>query len=550
MKKIILTVFVALGVFCCSPAQNQADRIQKQLSIFNEVMRTLDVNFVDTLNYEAITRAAINAMLAHTDPYTIYFPEEKSDIINQMTTGKYAGVGAIIAQIGDTVYIEYPYYGKPAYTAGLRAGDAILAIDGEKMVGKKNSEVSSRLRGKIGTPLKIQVKRVGHTRPITMTITRDEIHMPSVTYSALLDNGMGYILFSDFTENSSLEFKHHVEKMASEALGGLKGLIIDLRGNPGGIVGEAARILSYFIDEGTTVVVTKRRDEVIRTYKTQQPPVWRELPLVVLVDEESASASEIVAGTLQDLDRAVIIGERTYGKGLVQNVMTIEDGGDLKVTIAKYYIPSGRCIQALDYRKMTDDGKPYRTPDSLTNEFSTLHGRKVRDGGGIQPDVNIKDENEGGSLAYSLMQDQQFLFFANHYAAKHNSIAPLKDFEVTDDIMQELLNFLKQRDYKYTSVSAKYLEDMERALKFDGIADSCKAELDALSAKLNPSLEEAFKIDDYNIRNALAWELLNRYYPDAGPYAYSTKHDNVLLWAIELLNDPEQMKNILSTKQP
>ena len=545
MKKTAFITFALLAISAHIAADNSAERIQKQLSIYNEVMRTLDVNFVDTLNYEAINRAAINAMLSKTDPYTTYYPEDETNTLNQMTTGKYAGVGAIIHPIGDTVYIQMPYYGKPAYNAGLRAGDAILAIDGDKMVGQTSSQVSQRLRGKIGTTLKVKVARTGEKKPLTMTVTRDEIQLDAVEFSTLLDGGLGYINFSDFTENSAAEFRSKIEAMSAAQADGLNGLIIDLRDNPGGIVGEAARILSYFIDEGTTVVTTKRRDKVIRTYKTQQAPLWRNLPLVVLVGESSASASEIVAGTLQDLDRAVIIGQRTFGKGLVQSVREIEGGGNLKVTVAKYYIPSGRCIQAIDYSHPHEDGRAYRMPDSLTSEFKTAHGRIVKDGGGIQPDINIKEEEKGGSLSYCLNQDSQFFLFANQYAATHKTIAPPQDFEVTDELAAEFLEYLKNTGYKYQSLSAKYMDDIKRALKFDGIDSVCTAELEALNAKLNPTLEEAFTIDNYYIRENLALELLSRYYPDKGIYSYFLRNDKALQEAIKLLNDPSRMKSIL-----
>lgn len=545
MKKTILSVLL-LCMTAAVAAQKQASRIEKQLSVYNQIMRELDVNFVDTLSYEQMNLAAIRAMLSYTDPYTVYYPPEKSDLLTQMTTGKYAGVGAIITSVNDTVYFSDPYVGKPAYKAGVRAGDAILSIDGEKMTGLATSEVSQKLRGKIGTELKVKVKRAGVEKPLTFSITREQIQMDPVIYSTVIDNKYGYLDFQDFTENSSSDFRDVVEKLTSSA--SLEGLIIDLRGNPGGLVGEAAKILSYFIDEGTTVVVNKSHGEVQRTYKTPTAPRWRDMPLVVLVDDETASAAEIVAGTLQDLDRAVIVGGRTFGKGLVQSVREIEGGGNLKITVAKYYIPSGRCIQAIDYSHRADDGKPYYMPDSLTSEYKTANGRTVRDGGGITPDVEYKDDITGGSISYRLSQDQQFFLFANKYAAEHSTIESLETFEVTDAIMKQFTDYLHSTGYQYTSFSAKYLDEMKKALKYDGLLDSCEVELGALEKKLNPSLEDALRIDDVYVRYSLALELLNRYYSHEGTYGYMVRNDKCVAKAKELLADPERMKDILSGK--
>ncbi len=546
MKKTVISSFLALCAMVNVVAQTQSGRIQKQLSIYNQVMRELDANFVDTLSYETINNAAIKAMLYYTDPYTVYFPPEKTNVLQQMTTGKYAGVGSTITQLDDTVFFADPFADKPAYKAGIKAGDAILSIDGEKVIGMSSADVSSRLRGKIGTTLQVKVKRHGVAKPLTMNITREQIQTPSVSYNALLDNNYGYIHFDDFTENSSSEFHAALESLAARAE--LKGLIIDLRGNPGGIVGEAAKILSNFIDEGTAVVVTKRHDEVLRTYKTPYAPQWRDLPLVVLVDDDTASASEIVAGTLQDLDRAVIMGQRTFGKGLVQSVRAIEGGGNLKVTVAKYYIPSGRCIQAIDYSQRTDDGKPYYMPDSLTHEYTTAHGRVVRDGGGIKPDVEIKTAEDGGSIAYRLSQDQQFFRFANIFVAKHPTIEPAASFVVSDTIMRQFTEYLKNIDYKYTSFSAKYAEEMRRALKYDGLLDSCSVELEALESKLNPPLEQALAIDDHYVRESLAMEILNRYYSHHGTYAYYVRNDLAIRTALQYLTDPRKMSEVLNPK--
>ena len=386
LKTLILMLAICLPAI----AQEQKEfRINKNLTIYNDVMRQLDLNYVDTLNYDQMVKTSIDAMLGKLDPYTVYLPEDKTEDLQFMTTGAYGGIGAVISQRNGKSYITDPYEGMPAQRNDVRAGDIILEIDGKSTKGKTLNEVSNMLRGKPHDKIRLKLERYGEKKPIIREFERETIQINPVGYAGIVANGTGYVQLNEFTDKAATEFKAAVNRMVKSD--SISALVIDLRDNGGGIIDEAIKIVGYFVPKGTEVVSTKGKiTSTERVYKTTTEPIYPDMKLAVLTNRASASASEIVAGAMQDLDRAVLIGERTFGKGLVQNIRPISYDGHLKITTAKYYIPSGRCIQAIDYSHRNEDGSVGRVPDSLTHVFHTKNGRIVRDGGGISPDIDIK----------------------------------------------------------------------------------------------------------------------------------------------------------------
>ncbi len=425
MKRLTL-IFSALCVFTLLFADSNTPRIDKHLRIYSDIMRQLDMYYTDTLPYEQMLEAGVAAMLKRVDPYTIYYPKQKEQDIRLMTTGKYGGIGAIIQQQGDSVCVSNPYKGMPAQKAGLRAGDIIVRIDSTDVKGLKTDGVSKLLRGNPGSKIHLEVIR--ETERLSFDFEREDITLSPVSYTALLPDSSGYICFSEFTEKSSKVFAHAVDSLGGL---GMKRLVIDLRGNGGGLIDEAVKIMSLFVERGTPIVTVKGRRTKDHTYRTASNPKYKDLPLIVLVDRQTASAAEIVSGAMQDLDRAIVAGTRTYGKGLVQNIRPIAYDGQLKLTTAKYYIPSGRCIQAIDYSKRRQDGSVERVPDSLTHTFKTRLGRTVRDGGGIVPDLLVEeDTTKKVNITYDLYRKQMYFRYANHYRNRHATVPPLSQISL------------------------------------------------------------------------------------------------------------------------
>ena len=518
--------------------------IAKNLEVFHDIVTELDRFYVDTINPSKTIEAGIQAMLRGIDPYTEYYPEKDVNDLKMITTGKYAGIGAIIRQYTnrDYVYIDEPYENMPAARAGLKAGDEILSINGESMKGKASSYVSDHLRGEADTKLTITVRRPGVPDSISIDLTRSVISLPSVPYYGMWQ-GYGYILLESFTEHCS---RSVMEALVDLKEKGAKGIILDLRGNGGGLLQEAVDIVGLFVPKGTPLVETRGKiPQAASKYVTERNPIDENIPLVVMTDDQSASASEIVAGSLQDLDRAVIVGTRTFGKGLVQTTRMLAFNGTLKVTTAKYYIPSGRCIQEIDYSKRNDKGQAQHIPDSLTKVFYTAAGRPVRDGGGIRPDVECKQDTMPDILYY-ISQNVVLFDFVNDWCTKHATIAPVEDFALTDDDYVAFKEFVSNSDFKYESSSGKALESLKKIAQREGLADKAKDEFKSLEEKLQYDLKNDLDVFRTDLERVLAMEIVARYYYQRGAVVQSLKSDKFLADAVKLLDDPARYRSILS----
>ena len=549
MKKVLISL---LMVLLAAPAFAQIDRdhdfkTAKNMDIFNSIYKNLDLMYVDTLDAEEVVGNGIKAMLGSLDPYTTYYPEEKVNELKNMLTGKYAGVGAVVRynfQL-QRVCISEPYENMPAAEVGLKKGDIILSIDDEDMTNKDVAYVSDHLRGDPGTSFIIKVKRPSTGKTLKMKITRRTIQMPFLPYYGMLEGGYGYINFNSFTDNCAKDVRRAFIDLKKQ---GAKGLVFDLRNNGGGSVSEAVSIINMFLPKGKTVL--KMQGKLQRSnkeYKTSVEPVDSVMPMVVLVNGNSASASEIMSGSLQDYDRAIILGTRTYGKGLVQTTMDLPYNGQMKLTTAKYYIPSGRCVQALNY-KHAKGGYVEHVPDSLTKVFYTANGREVRDGGGVKPDVEVKPDslpNIAFYLAGARDSNEVMLNYEVDYIAKHPTIAPAKDFALTDADYDEFKARVLKADFKYDRETEKYLKDLEKLAKFEGYYDDAKPEFEALKKKLSHNVAKDLDFNKEYIKQLLENEIVAAYYFQAGAIQNSLRYDKQIKEAVKLLNSPEEYSKIL-----
>ena len=549
MKKVLISL---LMVLLAAPAFAQIDRdhdfkTAKNMDIFNSIYKNLDLMYVDTLDAEEVVGNGIKAMLGSLDPYTTYYPEEKVNELKNMLTGKYAGVGAVVRynfQL-QRVCISEPYENMPAAEVGLKKGDIILSIDNEDMTNKDVAYVSDHLRGDPGTSFIIKVKRPSTGKTLKMKITRRTIQMPFIPYYGMLEGGFGYINFNSFTDNCAKDVRRAFIDLKKQ---GAKGLVFDLRNNGGGSVSEAVSIINMFLPKGKTVL--KMQGKLQRSnkeYKTSVEPVDSVMPMVVLVNGNSASASEIMSGSLQDYDRAIILGTRTYGKGLVQTTMDLPYNGQMKLTTAKYYIPSGRCVQALNY-KHSKGGYVEHVPDSLTKVFYTANGREVRDGGGVKPDVEVKPDslpNIAFYLAGARDSNEVMLNYEVDYIAKHPTIAPAKDFALTDADYDEFKARVLKADFKYDRETEKYLKDLEKLAKFEGYYDDAKPEFEALKKKLSHNVAKDLDYNKEYIKQLLENEIVAAYYFQAGAIQNSLRYDKQIKEAVKLLNSPEEYGKIL-----
>lgn len=544
-KNQILFVLLCLSTLAIA-ADTRSFRISKNLSIFNTVFRELDAFYVDTLNYDKMATGAINEMLARLDPYTTYIPEKETDDLKFMTTGEYAGIGALITKIGTTICVSEPYEGMPAQRNDVRAGDIILEVDGKSVSGLSVSDVSSKLKGTPNTTIKLKLQRIGLKKPIEKEFLREKIQVNPITYAALVAPKVGFVQLSDFTDKSAMELKLAVNELVKNHQ--IESLIIDLRNNGGGLIDEAVKIMGFFVPKGSDVVTTRGKNKLTeRIYKTPAEPVFPNLKLAVLVNRGSASASEILAGAVQDLDRGIIIGERTFGKGLVQNIRPVNFGGHVKITTAKYYIPSGRCIQAIDYSHRNEDGSVGRVPDSLTTEFKTKNGRKVRDGGGIVPDIKTTDDRKM-NIAYYIYMQNIYFEFANQYVSQHQSIAKPSDFALSDADYQSFKDYLVEKKFTYKTESEKMFAEFQDLVKSEGIDKYTADELKALEQKLKPDVMRNVDDNKADIVELLSLEIIKRYYFQKGEIEYALRADKELKAAIENLNDKSLYDNLLSVK--
>ncbi len=549
MKKILIAGICLLmcNTFIFAQKDERNFEISKNLDIFNSMYKELDMFYVDTIDVEKVIRSGMDAMLSELDPYTVYVSDKEADDLKFITTGEYAGVGAGIIQTEDKkVVISDPYEGMPAQKSGLKAGDIILEIDGENMVGKPSSEVSSKLKGQANTIVKVTVERPGEKKPITKEIKRENIYINSVPYFGMITDKIGYISLSSFTEKTGSELKYAILDLINNQKA--EKLVLDIRNNLGGIMEAGVQTVNFFVPKGKDVLSTKGKiKQWNRTYKTTLEPIAEDIPLVVLVNNSSASTSEIVSGALQDLDRAVIVGNRTYGKGLVQTTRDLDYNSILKVTIAKYYIPSGRCIQAIDYTHRDKNGSADYIPDSLTTEFSTANGRKVRDGRGISPDFTVDDEKPG-NISYYLVAENTIFDYATQYAIKHPTIAPVANFSLTDTDYADFKQFVKSKDFTYDRQTEKYLKGLKEVAEFEGYLDSASAEFAALESKLKPDLDKDLATFEPQIKRMLSAEIVKRYYYQKGEIVQNLKNDKDLEKAIEVLNNTELYNNTLKPK--
>lgn len=552
MKKLFYAAALLIAAAFMSQAETRSPKadINANLTIFNAVVKELQSNYVDTIDMEKSVQTAIGAMLNRLDPYTEYMPRKEQEDFRTLNSGEYAGIGSYIMQRDGNVYISGPHEGSPAAQAGLRTGDLITMVDTVTVLGMTTEQVSNRLKGQRGTTVKVTVKRpYVQDSILTFEIVRDKIQIPSVPYSGVIGGDLGYIQLSQFSEKSADEVLDALDRLTGE--NNIKGLVLDLRDNGGGFLESAVKILGYFLPKGTEVLRTRGKgvmDE--RVYKTSDKPVAPQLPLVVLIDEGTASASEITAGALQDLDRAVIMGSRSFGKGLVQTTRELPYEGLLKVTVARYYIPSGRLIQAIDYSHRNPDGTVARIPDSLTTAFTTAAGRIVRDGGGITPDIKVKYP-EISRLTYNVVRDNWAFDFANKYYAAHPSIPAPGDFVITDSIYEDFKRFINPAKFNYDKVCETMLKNLREAAKIEGyMNDSLSAQMDCLEAMMKHPLDKDLDTHRDAITPYLEREIVNRYYYRPGEIRSFLRHDAAIDSAVAILHDPAEYHRLLSPQLP
>lgn len=551
LRGALLVLLVAAGTSCFFGFKNSDShsfQVAKNLDIFNSIVKELDLFYVDTIDPNKTIRTGIDAMLYSLDPYTCYYPEDDQSELEQMLKNSYGGIGSIItwnSKLKRSMIAE-PYEGMPAATSGLKAGDILMEIDGKDLMGKNNQEVSEMLRGQVGTGFRLKVQRPGVEQPLEFDIVRRSIQLPIIPYYTKLDNGIGYINLSTFSGNPSREFKQAFLDLKKQ---GITSLVIDLRNNGGGLLDEAVEIANFFLPRGKTLVTTKGKvKQASNTYKTLREPLDLEIPLALLVNSNTASSSEILAGSLQDLDRAVIIGTRTLGKGLVQTTRQLPYGGTMKLTTSKYYIPSGRCVQAIDYQHRNEVGVAERIPDSLTSVFHTAAGREVRDGGGVTPDIGVTPEKLPNILYY-LVNDNLIFDYATQYCLKHPTIAPAREFVVTDADYADFKEMVKKADFKYDQQTEKMLKTLKEMAEFEGYLADAAPEFEALEKKLSHNLERDLDHFAKDIKSMIAQEIIKRYYYQRGGIIEQLKDDDDLKEAVKVLTDPAAYGRILSVQK-
>lgn len=544
ISKIILVVSIALTSVVSVGYVDSYFEVSKNLDIFATLFRELNIYYVDGADPGKLMKTGVDAMLESLDPYTNYIPESNIEDYKMMTTGQYGGIGALIQKQGDYVVISEPYEGFGAFKAGLMAGDKILEVDGKSVKGKTTTDIREFLLGQPGTSIELKIERPGTEEPMLKKVVREEVKIKDVPFYSMLKDSVGYIKLNGFTETASTEVKEALLSLKEQ---NAKSLILDLRGNGGGLLKEAVAIVNFFVPKGTEIVSTKGKiKDWDKTYKAELNPIDTEIPLVVLIDGGSASASEIVSGSLQDNDRAVIVGTQSFGKGLVQSVRPLSYNSKLKVTVAKYYTPSGRCIQKLDYTHRSEDGIVNEVADSLISEFKTVNNKRpVFDGKGIAPDIKVKREPIS-DISVSLLTKNLFFGYATDYRLKHESIADASTFDINDNDYQAFVNYLSDKDYSYTTESEDLLAELEDKAKEEKYFDDVKNEYDLLKEKLtHHKKEDLFKFKD-EITRILSTEIVGRYYYQKGQIEVSLKQDPNIEEAINTLNNKALYESVLA----
>lgn len=538
---IVFSGFAWMGL---KTVDNKNFEIAKNLDIYFSLFRELNTFYVDEIEPGKLIKSSIDKMLESLDPYTTYIPESDIEDFRFMTTGEYGGIGALIVRHGDEIAISEPYENFPAHKAGLRAGDVFLEVSGKSTKNMNTEDVSNLLKGAAGQTIKVKIKRYGEKNPLDFDIVREKISIDPITYYGMVNSETGYIYLANFTKDCAEKVKKSFLDLKENQ--GAKNIILDLRGNPGGLLLESVNLCNIFIPKDQEVVSTKGKvSEWDKSYKTMFNPIDTLIPIVVLINRGSASASEIVAGTLQDLDRAVVIGSRTFGKGLVQTTRDLSYNSKLKVTTAKYYIPSGRCIQALDYAHKNEDGSVGYIPDSLISEFSTRNGRKVLDGGGVNPDIKIDDKIHS-NLSMSLMRQFKIFDFATRYRSENETIAPVKSFNINDETYDKFIDYVKNNGFTYSSETQEILAELKETAKKEKYFELAEAEINALEKTLSPDLERDMKKFHDEISLLLKNEILSRYYFQKGSAQSTIDSDEAVKKAVEILANKNDYNNILS----
>ena len=542
---LLLAALLILIISENSMSQNGNDfEISKNLDVFSDLYKEIELNYVDDINPGEFLLSGIKSMLKELDPYTVFIPESQIEDYKFMTTGKYGGIGAMIHRKDDYIVISQPYQGFPVDKAGLKAGDKILEINGQSTIGRSIPDINLILKGQSGSNIRFLIERYGETEPFEKSLNREVVKIDNIPYYGMLKDNVAYIKLTGFTMNAGNEFKEAFEELREK--NEVKGIICDLRGNGGGLLHEAVNISNIFVGKGKLIVSTKGKlRDKNNSYKTTMKAVDTNIPLIVLVDKSSASASEIVAGAMQDLDRGIVLGQRSFGKGLVQNVLPLSYNNQVKVTVAKYYIPSGRCIQAVDYSHKDEDGHFGNIPDSLITAFKTENGRVVYDGGGVEPDVVITPVKYS-NIVRNLLSQFMIFDYATKYAYEHDSIPGPKEFEINDQIFNDFKTFLKERKFKYTTDSEYALERLKNYCTKESYFDDIKDDYETLSNRLRNKKNDDFDKYSNLIKSLLKEEIIIRYYYNKGRIIASLASDPEILKAIEVINDKEMYDSILA----
>ena len=543
LKKILAILLIGLLPFIAITQTTNYFETSKNLEIFTDLFKELDMYYVDEVNSGDLMKTAIDEMLTSLDPYTTYIPESDIEDYRFMTTGQYGGIGAMITKRKDFVYISEPYEGFPAQKAGLMAGDKIIEVNGKSAKGKTTEELSKILKGQPNTEVSILIERKGQ-EPFVVNFKREKVTVKSVPYYGFLENGIAYIKLRSFTRNCSNDIKNALTDLKTQQE--LKGIILDLRSNSGGLLNESIDIVNLFVEKGENIVITKGKiKDWEKTYKARHFPEDKETPLIILINQNSASASEIVSGAIQDLDRGVVVGKRSYGKGLVQQTRKLSYNSQLKVTVAKYYIPSGRCIQALDYSNRNKDGSVGKIPDSLISTFKTRNGREVKDGGGITPDVKVK-QDEISDITISIIRERLIFDYATDFRLENDSIISVDNFEITDNEFEKFTSYLKDKEYKYTTATEDALEIFKEIAEEENSFAEIEEQYNLLSFQIKNNKENDLSKNKEELKEFLSDEIVSRYFYQEGRIINRLKYDSEVKEAINILHDLNRYNEILN----